>query len=72
MFPGLEGDLKGHIIQGAACYKVYGGEGSRVDAFAGVRYYNLDLWIDLRPGLLTGWVSQRGLRGGWLESGPFP
>jgi hypothetical protein len=54
----VEGDLKGHIVQGAAGYQVYGGEGWRVDAFAGARYYNLDLRLELHPGTLAGRVSQ--------------
>ena len=58
LFSGVEGNLKGHIVQGAAGYRVYGGEGWRVDAFAGARYYNLDLWIDLQAGLLEARTSR--------------
>jgi hypothetical protein len=46
------GDLKGHIVQGAVGYRCFGGNAWRVDAFAGARYYILDLGLDFRPGLL--------------------
>jgi hypothetical protein len=53
LFSGVEGDLKGHIVQGAAGYQVYGARGARVDVFGGVRYYNLNLRLDLQAGLLS-------------------
>ncbi|MBP2674431.1 MAG: hypothetical protein H6Q84_1271 [Deltaproteobacteria bacterium] len=58
LFSSVEGDLKGHIVQGAAGYQLYGGDRWRVEAYAGARYYNLDLQLELRPGTLAGRVSQ--------------
>ena len=52
LFSGVEGELKGHIVQGAAGYRIYGGGTSRVDVFGGLRYYDLDLALDLQAGLL--------------------
>lgn len=53
LFSGVGGDLRGHIVQGAAGYQVYGAGGARVDVFGGVRYYNLNLRLDLQTGLLA-------------------
>ncbi|HBX42362.1 MAG TPA: hypothetical protein DEH27_00440 [Deltaproteobacteria bacterium] len=74
LFAGVEGELKGHIVQGAVGYRIYGGETSRVDLFGGLRYYNLDLVLDLQAGLLgarslsadDGWVD--GVVGARWES----
>ncbi len=51
-FPAWEGELKGHIVQGAVGYRVYGGGTSRADLFGGVRYYDLTIALELQPGLL--------------------
>lgn len=53
LFSGVGGDLKGHIVQGAAGYQVYGAGAWRADVFGGARYYNLDLRLDLRSGALA-------------------
>ena len=65
LFSGVEGELKGHIVQGAAGYRISGVGTSRADLFGGLRYYNLDLVLDLQAGLLhprslaadDGWVD---------------
>ena len=74
LFSGVEGELKGHIAQGAAGYRIYGGRASRADLFGGLRYYSLDLRLDLQTGLLEarslsaddGWVD--GIVGARWES----
>lgn len=52
LFSGVEGELKGHIVQGAVGYRIYGGGTSRADLFGGVRYYDLSIVLDLQAGLL--------------------
>lgn len=52
LFSDVEGELKGHIVQGAVGYRIYGGGASRADLFGGVRYYDLDLVLELQPGIL--------------------
>jgi hypothetical protein len=65
LFSGVEGELKGHIVQGAAGYRIYGGEMSRADVFGGVRYYDLTIRLDLRAGLLE--PRSLSTHGGWAD-----
>jgi hypothetical protein len=65
LFSGVEGELKGHIVQGAASYRIYGGEMSRADVFGGVRYYDLTIRLDLRAGLLE--PRSLSTHGGWAD-----
>lgn len=65
LFSGVEGELKGHIVQGAAGYRVYGGEMSRADVFGGARYYDLSTQLDLQAGLLE--PRSLSAHGGWAD-----
>ena len=65
LFSGLEGELKGHIVQGAVGYRIYGGGTSRADLSGGVRYYDLDIVLDLQAGLLQ--ARSLPADGGWVD-----
>ncbi len=54
LYGGLDGEVKGHVVQGAAGYEIHSEGGSRVDALAGIRFYDLDGTVALQPGLLAG------------------
>lgn len=65
LFSGVEGELKGHIVQGAAGYRVYRGEKWGVDLFGGARHYDLDLRMELRPGQLAAQASS--VKAAWTD-----
>jgi hypothetical protein len=53
LFSGVNGEIKGNILQAAAGYRVAGDATSGVDLFGGLRYYNIDARLDLLPGALA-------------------
>jgi hypothetical protein len=53
LFSGVEGSIAGNIMQAAAGYRVQGDAAAGVDLFAGLRYYDLELTLALRPGVLA-------------------
>ncbi|MBL8200023.1 MAG: hypothetical protein JNK40_03545 [Chromatiales bacterium] len=66
LYDSIEGEVKGHVLQGYAGYDLMPRDTSHLDLFAGARYYNLDLTVDL-----TGAAAQsRQLQGGqaWFDA----
>ena len=61
LYSGVDVKLKGNIVEAYGGYDLLGGGQSRLDVFAGVRYYNLKVELGLREGVLPGvLVSQDG------------
>ena len=54
LWTGAEGEVRGHIFQAAGGYQVIAHRDARVDAFLGVRFYDLDTFLTLEEGLLPG------------------
>lgn len=54
LYAGVNGEIKGNIVQGAVGYRVFGDGTSGVYVFGGVRYYDLEARLDLLPRVLAG------------------
>ena len=52
LYSGVDAEVKGNIVQGFAGYDLLGGRDVHLDAFAGVRFYDIDIGLDLRGGTL--------------------
>jgi hypothetical protein len=50
LFSGADGEITGNIAQGAVGYRVAGDAASGVEVFGGLRYYDLEARLALRPG----------------------
>lgn len=66
LYAGVDGEIRGNIMQAAVGYRVLGDATSGIDAFGGLRYYDIEVQLDLRPGLLP----TRSLNGSqnWLDA----
>lgn len=53
LYAGVDGEIRGNILQAAVGYRVLGDAASGIDAFGGLRYYDIEVQLDLRPGLLA-------------------
>lgn len=47
LYDSVEGQIKGHVMQAFAGWDLAPSEDSHLDVFAGARYYNLDLSVDI-------------------------
>ncbi len=47
LYESVKGQIKGHIVQAFAGYDLLAREDSHLDLFAGARYFNLDVSLDL-------------------------
>jgi len=72
LWSGAKGEVRGHIVQAAGGYQLIVHREASLDAFLGVRFYDLDTFLTLKEGLLPGsrlngmdrWVDGvAGLRG---------
>lgn len=65
LYAGADARIKGGVGQIAAGYQVLGGIDSGVDAFTGLRYYNIEAEMTLQPGL----AGARSLSGSsqWVD-----
>lgn len=54
LYAGVDVKTKGNIVQGFGGYELLGARDSHLDAFAGVRYYNLEVGLGLREGTRGG------------------
>lgn len=52
LYDGVDAEVKGNIVQAALGYALVGDARSSLDAFAGVRFYDLDGTVTLRGGIL--------------------
>jgi hypothetical protein len=66
LYAGVDGEIKGNIVQAAVGYRVFGDASSGVDIFGGMRYYDLEARLYLLPSLLPG----RSLSGpeNWVDA----
>lgn len=53
LYAGVNGEIRGNILEAAMGYRVLGDAASGVDVFGGLRYYDLEARLDLYPGLLA-------------------
>jgi hypothetical protein len=49
----VDAEIKGNVVQAALGYRVFGDFDSGVDAFAGLRYYDLEARMNLQPAQLA-------------------
>jgi len=54
LYGGIEAEVKANLAQLAIAREVHGNNFSRVDLFAGARFYDLDATLTLQPGSLSG------------------
>jgi hypothetical protein len=52
LYAGVDAEIKGNVVQAAVGYRIAGDNHSGVDAFAGLRYYDLEAQLTLQPGQL--------------------
>jgi hypothetical protein len=52
-YAGVDAEIKGNVAQAALGYRVLGSFDSGVDAFAGLRFYDLEARMTLQPGALA-------------------
>ncbi len=52
LWSGAKGEVRGHIVQAAGGYRVWTHRDARIDALAGLRFYDLDTTLVLRGRLL--------------------
>lgn len=66
LYAGVDGEIRGNILQAAVGYRVLGDDASGIDVFGGLRYYDIEVQLDLRPGLLPA----RSLNGteNWVDA----
>lgn len=50
LYAGVDGEIRGNILQAAVGYRVLCDAASGIDAFAGLRYYDIEVQLDLRAG----------------------
>ena len=65
LYTNVEGKLRGNIGQGNVGYRLYGSDVTRLDAYGGVRYYDLEIGATLTAGLLEA-VNQSG-KDTWVD-----
>lgn len=53
LYDGIDAELKGNIVQAALGYATHDDGRSRIDAFVGVRFYDLEGSLGLRPAALA-------------------
>lgn len=53
LYSGVEGQVKGNVVQGAVGYALLQEGETRVDVYGGLRYYDVNVLLRLQPGLLT-------------------
>lgn len=66
LWSGAEGEVRGHIVQAAGGYQVWDRHDVNVDAFVGMRFYDLDSILTLRGGLLPDFLAAGNDR--WLDA----
>jgi hypothetical protein len=49
LYAGVDAEIKGNVVQAAVGYRIAGDDNSGVDAFAGLRYYDLEARMTLQP-----------------------
>ena len=54
LYAGVDAEIKGNVVQAALGYRVIGDFDAGVDAFAGLRYYDLEAVMTLQPAALAG------------------
>jgi hypothetical protein len=54
LYAAVDAEIKGNVVQAALGYRVIGDFDAGVDAFAGLRYYDLEAAMTLQPAVLVG------------------
>lgn len=66
LYSGVDVKLKGNIVEAYGGYDLLGHGDSHLDVFAGVRYYELELQIGLREGVLPGTLASQ--KSDWADA----
>jgi hypothetical protein len=54
LYADVNGTIAGNLVQASLGYRLWGDAATRVDGYAGLRYYNIAIDVELTPGLAPG------------------
>jgi hypothetical protein len=66
LWSGAEGEVRGHILQAAVGYQLWGHRDAHVEALVGLRFYDLETTLDLRGNALPDLTLSGSDR--WLDA----
>jgi hypothetical protein len=65
LYTNVEGEIRGNIGQANIGWRLYGSDSTRLDAYGGVRYYDLEIAAGLTAGLLE--AVKRSGKDSWVD-----